>query len=254
MRIQNLLLKIFIIFCLFSCSSKKDVLLLQDLEINDVYSYDFNDPKIKKGDILKINVITDNIKSVESINSSSVSTFNENRESLILKGYNVDESGYIDFPKLGKIYVENLSVEELSKLISKRFIENEIFTSPSVQIRILNLNFTVIGEVNNPGKYYYNETNLNLLQALGTAGDITIFGNRKNIKLLRNFENKLKTYDIDLTKTNFINSNAFKIQSGDIIIVNPNSSRVKNAGIIGNSGTLLSLLSFLLSSIIVIQN
>ena len=85
------------------------------------------------------------------------------------------------------------------------------------------------------------------------AGDLTITGERTNIKLIRDVNNKTKVFNVDLTKSNFINE-YFQIFSGDIIIVNPNRSRIKNAGIIGNSGTLLSLLSFILSSIIVITN
>ena len=86
------------------------------------------------------------------------------------------------------------------------------------------------------------------------AGDLTINGDRKEIKILRDFDSKTKIFNIDITNANFIKNSGFQIISGDIIIVNPNSNRVKNAGIIGNSGTLLSLLSFILSSIIVISN
>ena len=83
---------------------------------------------------------------------------------------------------------------------------------------------------------------------------MTINGDRKEIKILRNIQSETKVFSIDVTKSNFFQEEAFQIISGDIIIVNPNSNRIKNAGVIGNSGTLLSLLSFILSSIIVISN
>ena len=95
---------------------------------------------------------------------------------------------------------------------------------------------------------------MNLLEAIGIAGDLTINGKRDDINIIREKNGKLKTFKIDITSTNFISNKNFQVISGDIIIVNPNSTRIKNAGIIGNSGTLLSLLSFILSSIIVISN
>ena len=95
---------------------------------------------------------------------------------------------------------------------------------------------------------------MNILKAIGLSGDLTINGKRNDIKLIREIEGEQVVSSIDLTKSEFINAGSFQILSGDIIIVNPNSARVKNAGIIGNSGTLLSLLSFLLSSIIIINN
>ena len=85
------------------------------------------------------------------------------------------------------------------------------------------------------------------------AGDLTITGKRKDIKLIRFIDNKYITHTIDLTSDDLFTNKNHQIFSGDIIIVNPNTNRVKNAGIIGNSGTLLSLLSFLLSSIIIIS-
>ena len=119
---------------------------------------------------------------------------------------------------------------------------------------MLNSYFTILGEVNNPGRYEYVKNNMNILEAIGIAGDLTINGKRVDIKVLRDDGNKKSISSIDLTKSSFLENDNFQIFSGDIIIVNPNSTRIKNAGIIGNSGTLLSLLSFILSSIIVISN
>ena len=95
---------------------------------------------------------------------------------------------------------------------------------------------------------------MDILQAIGMAGGLTINGERKNIRIIRNIGDKRELFLVDLTSSNFFNSESFQIFSGDVIIINPNNSRIKNAGIIGNSGTLVSLLSFLLSSIILITN
>ena len=121
-------------------------------------------------------------------------------------------------------------------------------------MKLINAHFTILGEVNSPGRYEFLKNNINILEAIGVAGDLTINAERKDVRLIRNSQGKRQVYNIDLTNKKFILENTFQIFSGDIIVVNPNYTRVKNAGIIGNSGTLLSLLSFILSSIIVINN
>ena len=129
-----------------------------------------------------------------------------------------------------------------------------LLISPTADVKIINSYFTILGEVKLPGRYNFLENNINLMQAIGIAGDLTINGERNSIKILRSIDDEIVTSSVDLTSSDLFKSDFFQIRSGDIIIVNPNSSRVKNAGIIGNSGTLLSLLSFLLSSLILITN
>lgn len=124
---------------------------------------------------------------------------------------------------------------------------------PVVDVKIINSHFTILGDVKNPGRYEFLKNNLNVLEAIGMAGDLTINGERK-IKVIREFEKTKKIIKIDLTKTDFLKNESFQIYSGDIIIVDPNTSKVKNAGIIGNSGTLINLLSFITTLVIIISN
>ena len=158
------------------------------------------------------------------------------------------------FPSIGKVRVENLSLSQIQTLISETIVKLGILNDPIVDVKLLNANFTVLGEVLRPGKYDFLENNLNLLEALGYAGDLTINGDRKNIKLIKDIRGEKEVFNIDLTNEKILSDNNFQIFSGDIIIINPNYNKIKSAGIIGNSGTLLSLLSFVLSSIIVISN
>ena len=88
----------------------------------------------------------------------------------------------------------------------------------------------VLGEVNSPGRYEFLENNLNFLEALSMAGDITITGDRNNIRVLREDSDKLVIKDIDISKYDFVKSEFFQIQSGDIIIVNPNKRKIQSAG------------------------
>lgn len=251
---NSLLILFIILFGLNSCSTSKDIIYLQDIENNQDFTLDSFDYQIKKGDILKISISEKNdAKKLFDPTSSSLSQ-TTNRESLIFDGYTVSANGMIEYPELGLIEVSGITVDQLELLISKKYTENKILLNPTINVKVLNWNFTILGEVNNPGKYFFDENYLNILQAIGIAGDLTINGKRDDIKLIRKINATSTVYNIDLTRSDFLNSNVFQVYPGDIIIINPNSSRVKNAGIIGNSGTLLSLLSFLLSSIIVITN
>lgn len=117
----------------------------------------------------------------------------------------------------------------------------------------MNAKVTILGEVNSPGTYTFVEKNISLLQALGLAGDLTIDGNRKDIIFIREFNGKRTTKNIDLTSAEWLDSPYQNIQPNDVIIVNPNSKKVKSAWLIGNISTALSIASILLSTIILIR-
>ena len=210
--------------------------------------------RIKVDDIFKIDIksqLLDNdlTQGIEkSVNNSAAS-----KENYLYNGYQVDINGKILIPSVGIVKAESLTIEELRKKIIDLLVSNQVYTDPIVDIKMLNSHFTIIGEVNFPGRHEFLKNSLNIFEAIGIAGDLTINGNRKDIRIIRNIDSTLKISKLDLTK-NVFEQKINQIYSGDIIIVNPNSTRVKNAGIIGNSGTLLSLLSFLLSSIIVISS
>lgn len=241
-----------IVLMLTSCSSSKDIFYMQDLEKLDKFSYDYSDYLLKPDDILKIDVKSEEPLLAKIFNPTTIDKqVSTTKETLIYEGYIIDRSGYIVFPQMGKIKVSNLTINQVREIIYDYITKNKILTNPFIDVKLLNARFTIIGEVNRPGRYDFINNNLNLLEAIGIAGDLTINGKRNDISVIRNNGSENKIYKINLTNSDFLKSDVFQINSGDIIIVNPNTSRVKNAGIIGNSGTLLSLLSFLLSTIIV---
>lgn len=251
MNIKNKFLILFTVLLLFSCSTKKNILYVQDLSENTEFSFDYQDYRIKVDDILKISIEVENPEAKVMFNNFSPSNQNETRESLIFKGFQVNSEGFIFYPRLGKVYVKGLTASNLSEKIYKEIIEKGLLTAFSIDVKVINLDFTILGEVNTPGRYFFSKNNLNIFEAIGMAGDLTINGQRKNVKLIREINGNKKVFDVDLTSSKIFNSKIFQIIPGDIIIVNPNLNKVKNAGIIGNSGTLLSLLSFILSLIIV---
>jgi len=242
------------LFMIVSCSSKKDILFVQDLKDSQTFSIDFNEYEIKVDDILKIDVFAENSTLTLEFNRNNQNFNAQTKESMVLNGYQVNPLGYINFPSVGKLKVEGLTVSQITKLIYESIVNNGFLLNPTVDVKVINSYFTILGEVNRPGRYDFIKNNMDIIQAIAMAGDLTINGQRKNIKIIRNYGDKKSVSTIDLTKSDFFTSKNFQIFSGDIIIVDPNSTRVKNAGIIGNSGTLLSLLSFLLSSFIVMNN
>lgn len=125
-------------------------------------------------------------------------------------------------------------------------------SKPKVTIRYLNAKFTILGEVRSPGTYTYTEQFITLPQALGYAGDLSINARRDDVMLLREENGNRTVYTVDLTSTDWLNDPSYTIRQNDIIIVNPNDAKVKSAGFIGNSGTVLSIVSFLLTSIVLI--
>ena len=244
-----------VVLILSSCSSGKDIFYIQDFEELNEFSYDYSDYLLKSDDILKIDVKSEEPLLAKIFNPTTANTqLSNNKETLIYEGYIIDSDGYIVFPQMGKIKVSNLTLNQVRDKIYDYITENKILTNPFIDVKLLNARFTIIGEVNKPGRYDFINNNLNLLEAIGIAGDLTINGKRNDVSVIRNNGSENKIYKINLTNSDFLKSDVFQINSGDIIIVNPNTSRVKNAGIIGNSGTLLSLLSFLLSTIILTTN
>ena len=152
------------------------------------------------------------------------------------------------------VSVENLSENKLAERIKKLLVDGEHLTNPHVKVRRINSKFTVLGEVRNPGTFSYYDRNLNIFQALGYAGDITITGKRKNITLIREENGMRKVYDISLSKSELLNKPYYLIKNNDVIMVKPNFSKVKSAGFIGSPASIASVASLLLSVTLLILN
>ena len=141
------------------------------------------------------------------------------------------------------------------KKITQLLLEGKHLTNPIVKISVINSKFTVLGEVKLPGTFSNFDENLNIFQALGYAGDLTIFGKRKDITLIREENDLRKIYKVDLTKSNIFLEPYYLIKKNDVIIVNPNYSQVKSAGFIGSASSIASISSLLLSiTLLIITN
>ena len=244
-----------IIFLLLSsCSSKKDILLIQDTKASVDYNYNFKEIRIKPDDILRIKISSKSVDLTNLYSSQEIRRVTGNILSYQIDGYLVDADGFVNIPILKPIYLKDLTLKQASKKIKDLLDDEEVLKNASVDIKFLNSYFTVLGEVKNPGRYSFLENNMNVLQALGIAGDLTINGKRDDIRIISTFEDKMIVKPVNLTSSKLLTSENFQIFPGDVIIVNANNARVKNAGVIGNFGNLLSVMSFILSSIILISN
>ena len=243
---------------LASCSTKNQLIYLKDFDKQNTYSkldYSVLNNNIEVGDILKIDVQTIVPEAAIPYNKISTrQTQSQNLDLLKLEGYLVDDFKMINYPVLGKISVEGLSENQLESKITQLLLDGNHLTNPTVKVRRVNSKFTVLGEVRNPGTYSYFDKNLNIFQALGFAGDLTIDGKRKDITLIREENGNREVYKIELTKAELLNRPIYYIKNNDVLIVNPSFSKVKSAGFIGSPASVASIASLLLSITLLITN
>ncbi len=248
--IKSFLYSLILIVLVASCASKKDVYYFQDID-STAAENSFKFLNIQPGDILDIQIKALNPESVLVFQRQATLGLQQQQvQNRAIDGYLVGEDGSINLPIVGAIDTTNQSTQALAQIVQealKPYINN-----PTVNIRLLNFRISVLGEVNNPGTFTVLEERLSLPQALGLAGDLTINGDRNHLLLIRNEAGKKSNQVIDLTKTDFLQSPFYFLKQNDIIYVRPNSARVKSSGLVGNAGTLVSILSLAVSLFIVI--
>ena len=238
----------FVLVLIVSCASKKEVLYLQDADTKANSEVNYQNATIQPNDILKI--------TVESLVPEAAIPYNKNAsqgmqqpniQMLQLDGYLVSLNNTIEFPILGQISTAGITTDQLKDIIKNKLISEGHLSNPTVNVRLINAKVTVLGEVNQPGTYTFTEQNITILQALGYAGDLTINGKREDILVTREVDGVRRVTHIDLTSAAFMNGEFYFIKPNDVIVVNPNEPRVKNAGFIGDIGTVLTIASLALS-------
>ncbi|WP_342448668.1 polysaccharide biosynthesis/export family protein [Tamlana crocina] len=230
-----------------SCSPKKEVAYFQNAKnFETIVDTDTFEPKIKIDDNLSISVSTFDMEASKPFN-----LFREAGSAGQIINYLVDVNGNIEFPVLGKIKVLGLTVSEVRDLIQQK-LEEGYLKDPVVIVRILNFRVSVLGEVRNPGTFSITGERITLLQALATAGDLTIKGRRDNVLVVRDFKGT-KTYTrVDLTNKELFNSPVYFLTQNDIIYVEPNHSASSGYFVDARLGTILSISSFLLGIVVLV--
>ena len=155
-----------------------------------------------------------------------------------LQNYLVNNQGEIVFPVLGTLKVGGMTTQETSELIVGR---------PIVTVRLVNYKISVIGEVSRPGVYTVNNEQVNVFEAVAMAGDLTIYGKRDNVRIIRTVDGKQNLVTINLNDENIIYSPDFYLRQNDIVYVEPNKAKKQSANIGSSTNLLISITSILIS-------
>lgn len=190
-------------------------------------------PKIQKHDILNISITSLNQDASAIFNTTnnfvftaSTSTGSNTQSS----GYLVNDNGMIHLPLLGNIKADGLSKSQLTDTITQIILEKRLLLNPIVNIRHVNYEVTVIGEVGKPSVISVPNENISLLKAIGLAGDITIYGRKDHVLLIREADGIKQVKYIDLNSKNFLLSPYYYLQPNDVIYVESNKNKVASVG------------------------
>lgn len=233
-----------------ACTSTKKIIYLQDVvplkqqEIEQKYEV-----IIHGDDLLAIMVNSRDPELALPFNMPMVSYqlgSNTGGQQRVL-GYLVDTNGNIDFPILGEIHVEGLTRMQLTELIKNKLIEGDLIKDPIVTVQFLNFKISVMGEVGRPGSFTISGDRITLLEALSMAGDLTIYGRRDRVGVIRENNGKRTILFHDLRSADIFNSPCYYLQQNDIVYVEPNKAKSGQSSINQNNsiGVWVSVISLL---------
>ena len=259
--------RFYFIFCsiislgLTSCSTPKNSVYFRDmpdtLKYKTIPSAVFVEPIIQPDDILNISIQTIDPLASSSVNQgnavgSIASSTNSAAAAAVaapgISGFLVDKEGFIELPVIGKIKIAGLTTDKARDLIRQK--ADAEFNKPAVQVRFANYKITVIGEVARPATYTVPNEKVSVLDALGLAGDLTIYGKRENVLLIREQENKKELIRLNLNSSDLLSSPYFYLKQNDVLYIEPNkakvaannASRTQTIAIVGSIASVLIIL------------
>lgn len=238
-RFPFLLIAFFAVLCAVACKPKENMVYMEadrssaEAEVKQAV---YEGSHLQPGDFLDIKVTAYDEFAVRPFNLHSMNQLTNPNETSSTQtgqtapqGYLVDNDGYIIFPVLGRIYVKGMTMSQLRADLETKLLE--YLSDPLVSIRQLNFNITVLGEVKSPGRYTSTSDKITLLQALGMAGDMTDYGDRTRVKLVRNENGTDRTHIIDFTDRNITASPYYYMQQNDVLYVEPDVIKRKSANV-----------------------
>lgn len=250
LRISRVLMISIIFISIFSCGSKQEMLYFQD-EILENYEQPFIRPEIsyKPGDVITIDVTGLDLEAVRPFNLpivSYASSVASAQQDATKQTYLIDKNGEIDFPVLGTLKLEGLTRIEATNQIKEK-LKQYIKGNVVVNIRLANFTISVLGEVNNPGTFTILDERVSLAEAIGLAGDLTIYGNRQNVLLIREVNSQKRFAKFDLTSVKSLASLNYYLEQNDVIYVQPNQTRVNSSKYNQNTGVIISAVATLVT-------
>ena len=259
MNIRMIYLFSMVIVCLLlaSCAGPKRLAYLQTLGTSVEEKPGHGIPtgqyesRIKPKDLLSISVVTSEPEASRNYNLlvPQITDLTNNIYSMpMMQLYLVDNDGCIDFPILGRINVAGITRKELETHIQKGLEPAFSKERPIITIRITNYSVNILGEVSRPGKYLSTNDRLTIFEALAMAGDLTIYGRRNNVKVLREYADGSKAiFCINLNDKNLVDSKLYFLEQNDVVYVEPNQSRSKSSNINSAETLSVSAMSILIS-------
>lgn len=246
-----------------SCGTPKEITYFQDLKPGQT-QLAITDPveiRVRPKDKLSILVNAPDPKLSNMFNlpivSQQIGQESATGSSRGISGYTVDSEGNISFPVLGKVRVDGMTREQIAEHLATQLKEQELIKDPVVTVEFMNLFVSVMGEVNHAGRIKIDRDNFTILDALSEAGDLTIFGKRERVLVLRQENGKQHVYGVNLCDARQIYSSpVYYLQQNDVVYVEPNDTKSRQSTVNGNTvrstSFYLSLASLLTSIIVLI--
>jgi polysaccharide export outer membrane protein len=209
-----------------SCTSTKKAVYFSDQK-----SGSFDAPSIPKlviqnNDLLSISVSSLNPEASAVFNQPNNAPANSTTTTTSATGYLVDGEGNIQFPFLGAVKASGLTKDELKDKLTKAMVDKKLLVDPIITIRFLNFKVTVLGEVAHPTVVTVPSERISLLEAIGLAGDLTIYAQRDNVLVIRDEDGKKVTHRLNLNSTELFTSPYYYLKTNDVVYVEPNKSKV----------------------------
>ncbi|SEL25674.1 polysaccharide biosynthesis/export family protein [Parapedobacter koreensis] len=255
-RITIGLLYLCVLAGLSSCVSRKEIVYFGNIPIDDprVKLPDYQEPLIQVDDILHVTVQTIDGGLAMATNQPSggivgATSSTSSTTSSVPAGYLVDTDGQITIPMLGRFNVAGLTTSEVREQVTEA--ASKYFKDPTVQVRFANFKITVIGEVAQPATYTVPSEKVTLLDAIGMAGDLTLFGKRENVLLIRDNNGQKEFVRLNLTTYETFSSPYFYLKQNDVIYVEPGKGRLAALNntprqIVAITASIVSLVSVIL--------
>lgn len=265
-RFVNLCTVVLAILLLASCTSQKNLIYFQNDDLKSdnqpdtmLYKYENGytnsspEYKLQPHDMIYVQIYSslDNASSaLFQSTTQSGNTTQATDNTLYLTSYEVDNDGNIDLPTIGKINVLGMSIEEAQNAIKQK--AEEFSEGITVTCRMVTFRIKVAGEVNNPGIYTFYQPSVNIFDALLAAGDLTYYGNRQKVRIVRKSETEDAIYTLDIRKASVMKNKNYYLRPGDIVYVEPNKNTKTLQTINPPLTTITSSLSLIASVIAII--
>lgn len=231
-----------------SCASRQEIVYFQDEPITEA-TENLNSNYViryQPDDLLTIDVSALDPEAARPFNLPAVSYNSEvisAQGNLKMQTYLIDKDGNIEFPVVGTVKLGGLDRVEAHEVMRAKIREH--INDPIVNIRLANFTITILGEVNSPGTFTIQDERISLTEAIGRAGDLTIYGKRDNVFLIREVDGKKRFTQFDLTSINVVNSPNYYLAQNDVIYVEPNNARLRQSTVTQNNTLIISAVATL---------